>query len=311
MDPSTIRPIRGELANQLILEAMAHLGPWALRSVESFRNAVLGIGSFAVNPMLSLTDAEGVDYLQYMLIDTIREGRMIDFGFIPNDVLKVESVRSRDLFEAGAFTHPFPEWLGVARWEGGFNAYFISPNPAPPHDIMVVEFYAVAVPGAPTGHGMIVILHDIVSIVTRPGLTSVAVYPAIYGDESEDEKVMRGANSLDPLVVMLRLLHDASVPVARFEPPARLNRARAKVGRFALPPHVVLDTTGYVSAFRKGGWTTPKRAGQGGHHASPAAHWRRAHPRRLASGKVVPVQASKVNWRDDETMKRLFYSLKH
>jgi hypothetical protein len=38
---------------------------------------------------------------------------------------------------------------------------------------------------------------------------------------------------------------------------------------------------------------------QGGTHASPKPHWRRAHTRTLASGLVVPVREARVGFDDD------------
>jgi hypothetical protein len=81
-----------------------------------------------------------------------------------------------------------------------------------------------------------------------------------------------------------------------------LNKARAKKGLTEIPSHTMVQTRDYVTAFRHGQSHHEK-----GKHASPIAHWRRAHKRQLASGLIVPVRSSKVNWREAEEMHRLFY----
>jgi hypothetical protein len=125
-----------------------------------------------------------------------------------------------------------------------------------------------------------------------------------YGNTRKDMEA-RGANCLDPMVTMLRLLADASVPIVDKPAPVRLNKARTKRGQWQIPAHTAVLTKDYVTAFR----AAHSGHSEKGTHASPVAHWRRAHKRILADGRVVPVRSSKVNWRDSAELHRLLYKV--
>lgn len=292
-----------EDAKEVVILMLQHLADWPIRSAEAFRNAILGDGMLAVNPMLNISDERAVNFLRNTTKNVVVEGRMIDFGFIPNRVIIAESVRAREPFEMGDLQHPYDTWLGISAWEGGHNGYLITPHPQFTGETLVVEMYGVALPGVDA-----VLIYDMCSIKVN-GLKSTTVSPArmFYHKHSETDQDIRnrGSNSLDPLVTMLRLLADASIPVERHDAPVRLNKARAKQGKFQIPDHTVVDTRDYVARFS----ASSLRIDRGGHHASPIAHWRRSHLRNLATGKVVKVKSSKVNWRDAEELHRLFYRL--
>jgi hypothetical protein len=291
-----------EQAQELILEVVEHLGDWPLRSAEAFRNAVLGDhGAFAINPMLPFKTEEETQPLRDAIMRVVSEGRMIDFGFLPNELIKQESLRSRSMFEAGEFDHPYQEWLAVSAWEGGMNGYYFSVNPDKPREVLCVEIYGVAAPACD-----VIFIYDIVGVEAR-GLGDTLVNPAKFKvDQGKGELEARGANSLDPLVTFLRLLADASIPIIDRETPARLNKQRAKRGEFLIPDHTQVQTRDYVSAFRSHVGAV-RTAGKGGTHASPIAHWRRSHTRQLADGRLITVRSSKVNWRATEELHRLFY----
>lgn len=225
---------------------------------------------------------------------------MIDFGFLPNESLKQESNRSRDLYESGELEHPYTEWLAVSRWEGGSNGYLFVTDPEFPKHVLCVELYGVEIPNI----GSLIILYDMVTMVTHDN-GDTRLSPAQFSTPQTDEDLKaRGSNSLDPLVTMLRILADASVLIIDHPAPERLNKVRVRSGKYAIPAYTEVKTADYVAAFRS---AKPKSVSKGGSHASPIAHWRRHHLRHLSSGKVVPVRQTKVNWRQSEEMHRLFY----
>lgn len=290
-----------DLARELLVIALEHLAEWPIKTPERFRNAVLGNGFFAVNPLLVGIDEDQAAFLKRMIQRAIQEGCMIDFGFIPNEIIKSESVRARTAFESGELIHPYDAWIGLSIWEGGSNGYLISQHPVYPDETLVLELYGVAIPGV----GDAVILYDIVSIKIAGPLNTVMSPHRMKIEQTEKELQQRASNALDPMVTMLRLLADASIPVTRIEQPERLNRVRVKQGKFAIPEHVVVYVKDYVTAFQHS--PVAKGSSKGGTHASPTAHWRKSHMRHLATGKVVKVRSTKVNWRDQEEMHRLFY----
>jgi hypothetical protein len=292
-------------AKEAIALILTHLADWPIRTPDMFRNTLLGEGIIAINPMLHISDGDFA-FLKNSIQVAVAEGRMIDFGFIPNAVLIEESIRARTVFECGELIHPYDSWIGISRWEGGCNGYYITPHPSFPGETLVVELYGVVVPNALSA----VMVYDMVSIkINGQGGTTVSPARMTYPSHKETEADIRarGSNSLDPLVVMLRFLADASIPVERVEAPARLNKSRAKQGKFAIPDHTIVRTRDYIANFQS--TASARGTDKGGHHASPVAHWRRAHKRQLATGRVVPVKSSKVNWRDAEELHRLFYKL--
>jgi hypothetical protein len=88
-----------------------------------------------------------------------------------------------------------------------------------------------------------------------------------------------------------------------------LNKRRLQQGRFAIPAHTSVQTRDYVTQYNHHK-ATSKGEYKGGHHASPIAHWRKAHKRNLADGRIIDVKSSKVNWRDMEELHRMFYRVK-
>lgn len=289
-----------EEAERFMILILENLAKWPIRSAEAFRNSLLGKGSIAINPLLNIVDTQSVAYLKLALKQVIAEGRMIDFGFIPNELMKEESVRSRAMFESGEFQHPYETWLAVASWEGGMCGYFFTPRPDKPEQILCVELYGVSIPDVNDA----VLVYDIISVEVR-GIGDTVIHPMPMELQNNPKDMeARGANSLDPMVTMLRLLADASIPIVDRPAPIKLNKARAKQGKWPIPAHMAVLTKDYVSAFQAA------RAGghaEKGTHASPIAHWRRAHKRTLADGRIVPVRSSKVNWRETEELHRLFY----
>lgn len=307
MNDSTLVP--AEIAVEIIIQLFDTMKAYPIKTAEGFRNAALGNGMFAINPLLDINKRPDVDFLMDVIRKTIREGRMIDFGFISNKVLKAECVRAREVFEAGELRPPYPTWLAVSSWEGGMCGYYFSPyntdaDDREPNRILGVELYGVSHPSLPDA----VLVNDIVSLeVVGPGETRIHPYPMINGVLDTDDGIQtRGANLLDPLVTFLRFLADASIPIVDRPAPEKLNRHRVRQGKFPIPAHTRVETRDYVSMMTR---HASHQAPQGGHHASPIAHWRRAHQRQLGGGRVVPVRSSKVNWRDTEELHRLFYRI--
>lgn len=295
-----------DIAEAILIEAMEHLADCPMKTAERFRNCATRVEGtlFSINPLLKIESVEGAEFIQSMIEMTAHEGRIIDFGYLPNEVLKTESDRARDVFEAGELQHPFENWIGLTSWEGGFNGYHICPHPIFKEETLVIEIYGVSLPGL----GDLIIVYDMVAIkIGGPHNTTLSPLRMDAPEMNTSEEIAkRASNSLDPMVTMLRILADASIPVVHKAAPDKLNKIRLKKGQPPIPSHNVVLTADYVAAFKA---HADKRISKGGHHASPIAHWRRAHQRLLASGRTVPVRSSKVNWRDATDLHRLFYRL--
>src|SRR5262245_49762422 len=103
--------------SRLLVSTLEHLQDWPMKSVAAFRNTLMGDGPFFVNPVMLVDDTAEIDLIMTALRGTISEGRMIDFGFVSNEVIKTTSLASRQVFEANELPHPFENWLGLMAWE--------------------------------------------------------------------------------------------------------------------------------------------------------------------------------------------------
>ena len=292
-------------ALQVVLDLYENIVDHPIRTAESFRNTAMGEGMFAISPLLDIKEKFQVDFLLGILRKTIREGRMIDFGFLPNKVIKETSWATREVYTAGELQHPYEDWLAVSAWEGGMCGYYFAPF-LQPNRILAVELYGIAPPGKTPA----VVINDIVSLESVGEDIRISPWPMIDRmRESSKDMQDRGGNLIDPLVTFLRLLSDASVPITDHPAPEKLNKRRIIQGKFPIPAHTRVETHNYVSLVQ--GHAPGHSPARGGHHASPIPHWRRAHQRHLQTGRVVPVRSSKVNWREQEELHRLFYRVPH
>ena len=101
-------------AKDIVIATIEHLAQWPMPSAETFRNAVLGDGMIAVNPMLDIKEKDEADYLHVAVAAAVNDGQMIDFGFIPNELMKAESLRSRTMYEAGDLPMPYDNWVALS-----------------------------------------------------------------------------------------------------------------------------------------------------------------------------------------------------
>jgi hypothetical protein len=201
---------------------------------------------------------------------------------------------------------PFDNWIACSEWEGGFNAYFINSDPDFPDVINVTELYGLHIPHLPgiVGPHDTYLVHDWCHLEWKNGEVRCRVLPLV---EVIDDDIFTD----NPLVMFLRFLNDASIPLSRVLPSEKLNHARIKAKKAPIPHHHKADLSDYITTIQ--GHTpksSQKGASKGGTHAAPIAHWRRGHDRHLRSGNTVKVRASKVNWRDAEDIHRLFYTYK-
>jgi hypothetical protein len=83
--------------------------------------------------------------------------------------------------------------------------------------------------------------------------------------------------------------------------PMKLNKQRARQGRCPIGTRYAVKV--------KLGASHAYGGSKGGTHASPAAHWRRAHPRHLSDGRVVPVKECRVGFDDVWSSDRRIYEV--
>lgn len=105
-----------------------------------------------------------------------------------------------------------------------------------------------------------------------------------YDREYEIEEFFRQSATL---ARFFRLLNLPGAEIEIWEPEEKLNRARIRKGKepLAIRKTVRIDSAALLR----------RRNGAGSKHASPAEHFRRAHPRRLPNGRTTNVRNCIVN----------------
>jgi hypothetical protein len=304
------------------------VGPWEA-SVTGVRDALLDRRWIEIGPSdleFSMTaDRDLFDRAREEAAEAVIAGRYIDAGFIPNEVIISESVRSGKLYVQGYVGMPFSSdtWVLYHTWDAegcdgpSSAAYVVLPMEEPSFAIIELQplslrdrVRALAVgdaaqftPGDPSATKTTFLADVRVSslrLMLERGLGGMG---AATGQASAN-------NLLDPVMCVIGMLATDGINVERLEPPAKLNRARVKSGKQPFPSRLVVASGPYVTAIlgRRHGKAgdTPK-----GHHASPVCHLRRGHPRRYADGKTIWIRDTLVNARDGSTViRRSHYAMK-
>ena len=133
------------------------------------------------------------------------------------------------------------------------------------------------------------------------GIMSVKDNELCY-DTLFDDNARFAALCVSLYTPLLGLLYTKGITTERKAPCAKQNKARAKANKSLLPYVTTVSLASYRQATEH----------QGGTHASPRPHLRRAHIRRIAkddSGKLIPVAAALVNW-DGSPLMRTEYQVR-
>ncbi|MDO6458946.1 hypothetical protein Q4494_17860 [Celeribacter halophilus] len=97
-----------------------------------------------------------------------------------------------------------------------------------------------------------------------------------------------------PLAIAILNTRGCSVDLKR--PPKILNEKRVRQGKHPTPAHYNVDAAEYLTALS----AEKVSRNQGGTHASPIPHLRRAHERILANGSRIWVSSSLINVRNQD-----------
>ena len=119
--------------------------------------------------------------------------------------------------------------------------------------------------------------------VFESGLLTCAGVSYVYsGEDKEVITTRKGERATAGFLCLLMLLNTRGVETEKVPAPAKLNKARAKLGKVLIPEYHVV----HIRPVRETG------DGPGtGTHASPHAHYRRGHIRELSNGKKVWIKA--------------------
>jgi hypothetical protein len=301
--------------------------PWRA-TVEGVRNAALTwrvtaadlSKSMPIKPegLAFMPHQREVDTLGEMLYDAVLRGRMIDFGYLPNEVIKDGGMHAGPMWNAGAYGQPFRQpWVLYHTWheteEGNLVAVYlinlIDPK-QPTGDFEIVELQPISV-----GPERLLLIGDRALFESDPEkplmdkkyrcIVAPNLIRYVDDDEASAQVNNGGApdgaaagNVGDPLMTALSILHTRNVERETIRVSDKLQRARKSSGKLPIPPYDRVVTAPYVTAILNRGKRRARSEDHGGHHASPIAHIRRGHPRTYADGSRTFIRDTLVNVSD-------------
>lgn len=224
-----------------------------------------------------IKDRQLVTFIENDAASILRDGQWFDFG-----VIKYGSVGATDwtpFAEAGLIDLPYP-----------LTAFRVHLDIADASD--VIDHLEMVWLAKQERHGEpIEIFSMIVDALSTEPLAGAHYYKTNKSSLQAHKLTFKDHHSHFFFVLWL-ILNTKGVGQKTVEPDAKLNKARAKSGKPPIQPYVSVDAQAYVTALRE---TERMESGEGGTHASPRPHLRRAHLRHLRTGKIVPIMAMIVN----------------
>jgi hypothetical protein len=286
-------------------------------------------GAKEAEAQLHAPTRDEVEKVAEFACEAVRYGRLIDFGFWPNDAIKLGGIRGGPLWSRGFIGMPFIEpWVLYHRWEGGSCAYLINPYGDQPtgNSFEACELSPVIA----RGRGYLTIAdRGLFQFPTTPftdwNKYGAAVNPGTHRylpgadqminntgkDGSGTPEGAAAGNVGDPIMLALMILNTRNVERATIHAPEKLNRARIKNHKPPIPPYQSVQSAPYVTAIMRRG--RERGEDQGGTHASPIPHIRIGHPREYASGRTIFIRDTLVNASDaarSEFLNRSHYAVR-
>lgn len=286
--------------------SFADIAPWR-PTVQQIRDAALEhrVAGPSVPNTLAAAHAPSqreTETISDMVHEAIIAGRLIEFGELPNAVIKEGGNRGGPLYTFGGLVMPFSQcWLLRHTWDSEQSEsivalYLINPltDTLAGGDFEAVELEPMIASGTP-----VLVIGDRGLLTPdqenerRYNTYCCRISPSIWrflpecaaqlNNGGKPENAAAG-NLFDPIMAGLMILNTTGVARETVRVNEKLQRARVKSGKPRIPPFDRVDSLPYVTAL------TAKRsavrgAAQGGQHASPVPHLRRGHLREYASGK--------------------------
>jgi len=248
-----------------------------------------------------------VETISEMTCDAVRAGRLIDFGFWPNEAIKFGGTRGGPLWSRGFIGQPFMDpWVLYHTWEGLPGIYLVNPKGDKPtgNSFEICELQPATAKGDP----MLTIADRGTFIFPETPFTdwrkygahlapSTARYLPGAEDTLNNGKDPAGAaagNIGDPVMLAMLILNTRNVERETIRASDKLQRARAKSNKPPIPSYDRVHSAAYVTAITN---RAKSRRGEslGGTHASPVPHIRMGHPREYASGRTIFIRDTLVN----------------
>jgi hypothetical protein len=259
---------------------------------------------------LFIMSSRDIEHTEKITHAAVEASRLIDFGYLPNAVIKHGGKRGGPLWQRGAIHSPFREpWVFMHTWDatlGGLTAVYLV-NPSSDAAIEVCELQPFRV----GGKGVFMIGDRVLFDRSKPA-AGKAMYHAIaspnivrFDDDPRVKDMVNNGGSPeaaaagnvgDPTMTAMLILSTRNVERATVRADEKLQRSRLKHGKPLIPNYDVVNSAPYVTAIQARGLRRENRSESlGGHHRSPIPHIRMGHPREYASGKSIFIADTLVN----------------
>lgn len=267
-------------------------------------------------PVYSLSD----DDMSRLIEDgrsAVAAGRMIDAGELPAGVIQSEAERAVALMTDGHLRMPFSDpWVLYFTRPGEVFVSVICPEASGgcfsifsmvPFEMSdrsrklgvddVMWLQPDMIDGAP-GWDM----HFRVGVLGEAAIAE--------GGLTREEGLVRVSRAtLNPVIVVTSIMTTDGVQIETITPSEKDAKARRRSGKPPIPTFRRVLSAPYVTAILAAGQRREGEA-KGGTHASPVAHIRRGHVRRLPNGKTTWVRDCLVNVSEESPPMRSHYVLK-
>lgn len=243
--------------------------------------------------------------------EAIRAGRMIDFGHWTNDVIKYAAHRAGPLYSRGVLGHPFSQpYMFMHTWEYASSIYMV--NPLEPDRLAGGDCEAVELQPLHAGGENVLMIADRMLLTPHDGddwsKYHCSAIPSLWRylpgadaagmNNGLSQPQAAAGNVLDPLMTALLILSTRGIERETVHVSEKLQKARLKNGKSAIPPYLRVASKPYVTAIQAR-QARGRKTDLGGSHASPIGHLRMGHIRTYASGVQVFVRDALVNMTDE------------
>ena len=281
-----------------------------------------------------------VDTIADMLLDAVTNGRVIDFGHWPNDLIKSRSGRASELYHQNALGHAFMSpWIFTHTWsdpvldsklaitdeQPNRSSYYLVHPLLEADKAIGCDFEITAIEPMIINDKKILCIGDraLLLVQDKPKNAKYAIqcipnhfrlpieywndYARAIGRPEGPDGALQdaGANVIEPIMIALLILNTRGIPQETIRASDKLQKARAKNKKPPIPDYRKIDSRPYVTAIMSHA-TGARREHQGGHHASPIPHIRIGHWRNYKTGERTFINDTLVKASDE--MRAMFKS---
>jgi hypothetical protein len=295
-----------------------------------------------------LPSVEELETVAQMVFDAVTAGRMIDFGYWPNSLIKERSGRGGDLYYQGALGHPFRQpWVFCHSWDDSklseqvganddlaYAFYLVNPFPVDgkavrcDFEITALETYSIQnlkllCMGDRAVSNVSIELSDGARYAAQVIPNNIKfpievwnAYAALAGRKQGFEGALEDSlsNVMEPLLLALLILNTKGIAQETIRAPEKLQKARIKNKKPPIPDYRKVNSDVYVTSLGHSSGAARRDPLSEHHRNSPIPHIRLGHWRTYRTGEKTFINDTLVKaseeMRDAFKSSRAMYAVK-